>query len=90
MTKRKTALDGAYLKGIHARLEGAAITDCPYKDKRKWNGRLTWSRAFENAWRDGWEYADKDRQQALITVAHSKHARRKRKDESGVSSDKED
>lgn len=68
--KRRTALDGAYRKGIHARLNDEPITACPYEDKRKWNGKLSWSRAFQNAWRDGWQHADRDREQALITVAY--------------------
>lgn len=74
---RKTALDGAYLKGVHARLAGEPLNACPYEDKRKPNGRLSWSRAFRNAWRDGWEYAEHDRAQALITAAHEKHAKRR-------------
>lgn len=75
--KRRTALDGAYLKGVHARLAGEPLEACPYQDKRKDCGRLTWSRAFRTAWCDGWKYADLDREQALITVAYAEHATRK-------------
>lgn len=55
--KRRSALDGAYLKGIHAGLAGEPATACPYEDKRKWSGRLTWSRAFITAWHEGWKQA---------------------------------
>lgn len=76
MTKRKTALDGAYLKGLHAGLAGGSLDDCPYPDKRKDCGRLTWSRAFRTAWADGWHKAREDREQALIIAQHAQHARR--------------
>lgn len=45
---------GAYRKGWEASAAGQPYTACPYRDKRKWNGRLTWSRAFIAAWQDGW------------------------------------
>lgn len=48
------ALRGAYLKGFKAHAAGEEIDSCPYKDKRKDCGRLTWSRSFISAWRDGW------------------------------------
>ena len=41
---------GAYLKGKKARIDGLTENDNPYKDKRKKNGKLTWSRAFKNMW----------------------------------------
>lgn len=66
------ALRGAFLKGLDARLRGETLADCPYEDKRKPSGRLSWSRAFINAWRDGWEHADKDRDQALITAQYGR------------------
>lgn len=53
------ALAGAVLRGMRAALAGEPITACPYRDVRKWNGKLTWSRAFESAWRDGWEKASR-------------------------------
>ncbi len=31
--------------------------DCPYSDKRKPSGKLSWSRAWRNAWLLGWEKA---------------------------------
>lgn len=63
------AMRSAFLKGAAAQLEGEHLGACPYEDKRKLSGRLTWSRAFQNAWRDGWEYAKDDRTDALITLA---------------------
>jgi hypothetical protein len=45
---------GAYQKGVNARLNGLLISDCPYLDKKKKDGRLTWSRAFVKAWKDGY------------------------------------
>ena len=59
MAKRKTAYETAYEKGKDARKNGRPIEDCPYKDKRKDDGRLTWSRAFIRAWMEGWH--DQDR-----------------------------
>jgi ribosome modulation factor len=53
------AMRGAYKKGRNARLAGEPIEACPYKDKRKGDGRLSWSRAFISAWRDGWQDAEK-------------------------------
>ena len=64
------ALRGAFLKGASAFLGGELIGECPYQDKRKNDGRLTWSRSFSAAWRDGWQYAEKYRDDALITVAY--------------------
>lgn len=63
---------GAYLKGLHAGLAGEPISSCPYDDKRKASGRLSWSRSFISAWRDGWEYAHSDRDQALITSTYGR------------------
>ena len=48
------AMKGAYLKGCAAAEKGLPETACPYVDKRKDCGRLTWSRAFMAAWHDGW------------------------------------
>jgi len=64
------ALRGAFLKGAAAFLSGELIGECPYQDKRKPSGRLSWSRSFQNAWRDGWQYAEKYRDDALITLAY--------------------
>lgn len=46
---------GAFQKEMAAHQNGQSITDCPYH--RKPDGRLSWSRAFRNAWRDGWQWA---------------------------------
>lgn len=47
-------MQGAYMKGRKACVEGLGIDQCPYKDRRKADGRLSWSRAFIRAWQDGW------------------------------------
>lgn len=45
---------GAYLKGTRAALAGEPVTACPYEDRRKDSGSLSWSRSFIRAWEDGW------------------------------------
>jgi len=50
------ALRGAFCKGERAAESGATLDDCPYRDKRKYDGRLTWSRAYQTAWRDGFNH----------------------------------
>lgn len=55
--KWNRALQGAYRKGYLAYTLGINLSDCPYADKRKDSGRLTWSRAFRTAWGDGWSDA---------------------------------
>ena len=47
---------GAFNKGRKAAANGEPESACPYEDKRKDCGRLTWSRAFIAAWRDGWRW----------------------------------
>jgi len=61
------ALIGAYKKGVVAcdRLyETGKDQDCPYEDKRKDGGQLTWSRSFIRAWEDGFQ----DREKELVSV----------------------
>jgi hypothetical protein len=48
------AMVGAIKKGIAAKEAGLSELTCPYRDKRKANGRLSWSRAFRYAWFDGY------------------------------------
>ena len=57
-------LRGAYAKGWHASKSGRDISECPYTDKRKDCGRLTWSRAYIRAWEDGFRDADNLTRQA--------------------------
>lgn len=57
------SLQGAYRKGVLAHLEGKALQDCPYKDKRKDDGRLSWSRSFITAWADGFRDAARHQEQ---------------------------
>lgn len=47
------ALQGAWLKGWKAGADGRP-PEAPYTDKRKPDGRLTWSRSFSIAWHDGY------------------------------------
>ncbi|MGC3873356.1 Rmf/CrpP family protein [Halomonas sp. GXIMD04776] len=54
------ALDGAERKGREARDRGDPRHACPYNDYRKDCGRLTFSRAFRNAWLHGWEGRDRE------------------------------
>lgn len=51
------AMVGAFKKGANACLLGHPIDACPYDDRRKEDGRLTWSRAFRATWVDGWYHA---------------------------------
>lgn len=51
------AMRGAYRKGYEAANAGKGPGTCPYDDKRKDCGRITWSRAFRAAWHDGWNDA---------------------------------
>ena len=60
----------AFLQGVDAQLEGNDLNACPYQDNRKPSGRVSWSRAFQNAWRDGWEYARIDRDDALVSLEY--------------------
>ena len=52
---------GAFKKGVRAHQAGEALAACPYDDKRKPNGRLSWSRAFITAWTDGWHWSESGR-----------------------------
>jgi len=60
---------GAYRKGRKARAEGLTLDDCPYRDKRKVDGRVTFSRAFRKAWVYGWD--DRDRELARANIPRS-------------------
>lgn len=51
------AIRGSFTKGILAHQAGQPIEACPYGDKRKPDGRLSWSRSFISAWRDGWRWS---------------------------------
>lgn len=51
------AMLGAFKKGVVAHQNGQSLGACPYDDKRKASGRLSWSRAFIAAWHDGWQWA---------------------------------
>lgn len=51
------ALLGSFKKGVLAHRGGQPIEACPYRDKRKPDGRLSWSRSFISAWQDGWRWS---------------------------------
>ena len=51
------AMLGSFKKGIIAHRDGRPITACPYNDKRKPSGGLSWSRSFISAWEDGWKWS---------------------------------
>ncbi len=51
------AILGSFKKGVLAHQAGETIDACPYDDKRKPDGRLSWSRSFIAAWRDGWRWS---------------------------------
>ena len=54
----KSPYDTAYEKGIAAgkkAVETGESQPCPYIDRRKDSGKLTWSRAFIRAWGAGFD-----------------------------------
>lgn len=55
------AMRGAYLKGARAAVAGLPSGACPYIDRRKECGRLTWSRSFIAAWEQGHREATRHR-----------------------------
>lgn len=49
---------GAFKRGVMDFHAGkSAAFDCPYKDKRTAKGAVTFSRAYVNAWHDGFSWA---------------------------------
>jgi ribosome modulation factor len=52
---RKSPLKGAKRKGVEAAYAGRSLYSCPYKDKTTPTGGLSWSRAFINAWKAGYQ-----------------------------------
>lgn len=48
------ALRTAYMKGYNAAKNGESKDVCPYDDLRTDRGTITFSRAFIQAWKDGW------------------------------------
>lgn len=62
--KWNPALRGAYRKGYEAASAGLPITACPYEDKRRPSGGLSWSRSFISAWCDGWRDSQRHRDES--------------------------
>lgn len=56
---KRDPLDAARRKGREAAQAGLPASACPYQDKRKDDGRLTFSRAWRNAWFDGYRSVGK-------------------------------
>lgn len=56
--KRRTPIEGAEKKGRQAFRDGVPRHENPYRDKRQHSGRLSWSRAFRNAWFMGYDLAE--------------------------------
>jgi len=55
------AFQTAFQKGAAARIAGLPKTRCPYTDRRGASQNcITFSRAFRNTWRDGWNNPDVD------------------------------
>ena len=48
------AFTAAREKGRKAGAEGKPKSACPYGDHRTHRGAITWSRAFQRAWVEGW------------------------------------
>jgi ribosome modulation factor len=48
---------GAYMKGYRAGVDGQPESACPYEDRRKPSGLLSWSRAYIRVWHEGWRDA---------------------------------
>ena len=54
--------DAIWQRGYLAAQAGEPRSSCPYADKRKKTGAVTWSRAYRNAWLTGWDaYHGRDR-----------------------------
>lgn len=47
--------EASIIKGWVAAAAGQLMTDCPYKDTRTANGRITFSRAYRRAWERGYQ-----------------------------------
>lgn len=54
MRKKASHWVGAYRKGREAYRDGKGLGDCPYSDRRTRNGKVTFSRAFQGRWHEGW------------------------------------
>lgn len=51
---RRHPFDCIQSNGYADARSGLTLEQCPYRDKRKPDGKLTWSRAHIRAWEDGW------------------------------------
>lgn len=51
---RHAGLNSAYRRGVAAFAAGLALASNPYPDLRTAAGKVTFSRAYRNAWQGGW------------------------------------
>lgn len=49
----------AFKLGWQAAYDGKSIQDCPYRDYRTYNNRITFSRAYQKRWLTGYRAAEK-------------------------------
>jgi ribosome modulation factor len=55
------ALQSAFRRGFEDGFKGRPRSENPYPDLRNDGGKITWSRAFRNAWHDGWDRGNSQR-----------------------------
>jgi len=72
------AIRGAFKKGVLAFRAGQPIVSCPYTDKRKIDGRLSWSRSFISAWVDGWKWAANGKDRCEFECRDPRDAKKQR------------
>ncbi|MDA8114238.1 MAG: hypothetical protein M0Z43_05880 [Acidithiobacillus sp.] len=53
----KPAMARAFQKGMAAYQNGQLIMECPYSALAAFTGNRERWRSFQNAWRDGWQWA---------------------------------
>lgn len=64
---QRNPFDSAVQKGRDAFLAGNPKSACPYRDKRKEDGRLTFGRAWRTAWHDGYNQALQEAVAAILS-----------------------
>lgn len=65
------AMQSVYRKGAVAAIEGKPLAACPYEDHRTDRGGVTFSRAFQRSWAEGWHHGIYgDRNACTLTPYH--------------------
>ncbi len=54
MIERQDPFLAAYERGRRARAAGEPVSACPYRDRRRADGGITWARGWRIAWLRGW------------------------------------